>query len=400
MRLELLCGLGKIMMGIKAWESLDDDTQCGRTKKSNYQLTKICEVLFESFPSIALGFYMVLVNDRNSLVNTAILSIVFSVINVTNVFISIYNSNRLKKKNNDNNDKHEEGKSCNFDLDTLVLNQQEIDDNNDGAIVDDLDFKSPYDNEDESKNEDVWTVVEKKSFCCKNPCKIPVCRYESTIKDECSDNGASTLNQILSLDFFDYSRKELLSLFFVYLWVLLDFYIRIYPSLMIFILLNNVKQAQFSLFMFVSIPCIEILGFWCFVLNFQKPKTFGISNIENAILILFSCVFTMSYFVFEKVFGIQFKHSKNKYGSVKTTDTENDKENERRRKAVLGILKYEFFSILFSFCLFLFCFLLDFLATKDWSFSLVFYIVCLVLFLFHLVLTSHYYFTKKNQSIQ
>ena len=204
------------------------------------------EVLFESFPSVALGFYIALVNDKNGLIDTAILSIIFSFVNVTKIVISIYNSNRLKKKNNDRED--EEGKSLHFDLDTLVLNQQEIEDDmddrklqEDATNLNSLDFSSPYGNSQDRKASDAWIIIST------NYAEIPTCRYEikpernpSTMKEKCMKNCVSLVDKILSLNFFDYSRKEILSLFFVYLWILFDFCIRICPSLMVFILLNNV----------------------------------------------------------------------------------------------------------------------------------------------------------------
>ena len=116
----------------------------------------------------------------------------------------------------------------------------------------------------------------------------------------------------------------------------------------------------------------------CINNNKQQRKEF----IQSCGLILFSCVFSGCYFVFEKVFGIRFENDNRPSKNV--TDEE-----------VLVLLKYEFFVILISFFLFVMSVFLEWYE-NDWFFSFAF-IFYFVVFLCHLLLNCLYYFSTKKK---
>ena len=93
----LLClGIGRIYFGVIPWND-------NETLKSRYIMCKIWEMLFESMPSIGLSTYAIIVNNINFDGNgyntrntSALVSMVFSFINITNTIVNMVETDKVK----------------------------------------------------------------------------------------------------------------------------------------------------------------------------------------------------------------------------------------------------------------------------------------------------------------
>ena len=87
-------GWGKIYHSIKKWETAQNEIQ--------YKLCKLLELMFESMPSVVLSVFVTL-KDESNLNASLIVSLIFSLINITNTIVNVVNKDHMEAIKDANN---------------------------------------------------------------------------------------------------------------------------------------------------------------------------------------------------------------------------------------------------------------------------------------------------------